>query len=122
VNIVHPRLLQMLPRFYSSTCTIQQAIEAQDAVGQPIPTWANVAGLANLPCAVAPLAPSPERAERSRADSTIEVATHHISIAGYHPTIANKMRAVVAAVAYDIIGAEVDSHAITTRLRVVLVK
>lgn len=118
--LVHPRLLSSLtPGFYPSLCTIQQATEIPDAWGQPIASWANVAGLANLPCAIAPIsAGSPERAERRRADGTIEEATHHIAIAGYYTAIANKMRAIVAGVAWDIIGAEVDSHAAMTRLRV----
>jgi SPP1 family predicted phage head-tail adaptor len=122
-SLIHPRLLSILgQRFYPASCTIQQATTAQDAYGQPIPTWANVAALTNLPCTIAPISGSPERAERNRPDSTIEAATHHISIGGYFPAIVNKQRAVIAGVAYDILGAEMDSHSITTRLRVVLVK
>ena len=123
VTLIHPRLLSNLTAtFYTSLCTIQQATEAQDAFGQPIPAWANVAGLINLPCAIAPFSGSPERAEVKRADGTIEIITHHISIAGNYLTITNKMRAVVAGVNYDIMASEVDSHSIMTRLRAVLVK
>lgn len=123
VTLIHPRFLSSLAAtFYSSTCTIQQATEAQDAYGQPIAAWANVAGLIALPCAIAPISGSPEAAERKREDGTIEIITHHISIAGYYLTITNKMRAVVAGANYDIVGAEVDSHVTMTRLRVALVK
>lgn len=121
--LIHPRLLAMMaPTFYVSSCTIQQATETPDALGQPIATWANVAALTNLPCAVAPFGGSTEASQRNRPDSTIDAATHAIAIAGYYPAIASKMRAIVAGVAYDIVGAEIDSHAAMTRLRVVLVK
>lgn len=122
VSIIHPRMLASLSKFYPSTCTIQQATEPQDAYGQPIAGWADVAGLANLPCSVAPFTGSPEMAEYKRPDGTIEIITHHISIAGHYPTITNKMRAVVGGINYDIRAAETDSHGFTTRLRTVLVK
>ncbi len=122
-SLIHPRLLSSLaPTFYISSCTIQVATETPDALGQPIPAWANVVGLVNLPCAVAPFGGSTEASQRNRSDSIIDAATHAIAIAGYYPAIANKMRAVIGAIAYDIIGAETDSHAKMTRLRVVLVE
>ena len=40
--LVHPRMLPGLALFYPSLCTIQSATLAQDAVGEPQPTWANV--------------------------------------------------------------------------------
>lgn len=118
--IIHSRLLaSLMPGFYPSLCTIQQATETQDTYGQPILSWANVIGLVNLPCAIAQISTgSPERAERRRADGIIEEATHHIAIAGYYATIANKMRAIMGGVAWDIMGVEHDSHAVMTRLRV----
>ncbi len=123
MTLVHPRLLAMMaPTFYVSTCTIQQATETPDPLGQPIPAWANVPGLVNLPCAIAPFGGSTEASQRNRSDSIIDAATHAIAIAGYYPTIVNKQRAVVAGVAYDIVGAETDSHSAMTRLRVVLVE
>ncbi len=121
--LVHPRLLAtMAPTFYISTCTIQVATETPDALGQPIPAWADVVGLVALPCAVAPFGGSTEASQHNRSDSIIDAATHAIAIAGYYPTIVNKMRAVVAGMNYDIVGAETDSHAKMTRLRVVLVE
>ena len=124
VSLIHPRFLSSLAAtFYPSSCTIQQPTETQDAYGQPVVTaWPDVAGLANLPCSIAPFSGSPEKAEIKRADGTIEIITHHISIAGHYPTITNKMRAVVDGVAYDIRAVEIDSHATMTRLRTVIVK
>jgi len=98
------------------------AAEVQDAYGQPIPGWSDVPGLVDLPCSVAPFGGSTENAERWRADGIIERITHAISIAGHYTAILNKMRAVVAGVNYNIVGAEVDSHATMTRLKVVLVQ
>ena len=123
VSLIHSRFLSSLSAtFYPSLCMIQEVTEVQDAYGQPIGAWADVAGLTNLPCAIAPFSGSPEMAEHKRADGTIEIITHHISIAGHYPAITNKMRALVAGLAYDIVGAEMDSHSTMTRLRAVLVK
>lgn len=116
-------LSSLAPVFYVSTCTIQEATEVRDAYGEPIATWADVVGLINLPCAIAPPSPgSPQAAEVKRTDGTIEIITHVIAIAGHYPAIINKMRAVVAGLNYDIIAAEIDSHATMTRLKVILVK
>ena len=124
VTLIHPRLLSGLAAtFYPSLCTIQEATEVQDAYGEPIATWANVAGLVNLPCAVAPPnLGSPEKSEVKKSDGTIEIITHHIAIAGHYPAITNKMRAVISGINYDIMAVEIDSHATMTRLRAVLVK
>ena len=124
VALIHPRLLSSLSAtFYPSLCTIQEATEVQDGYGQPIAGWNNIAGLIDLPCAIAPINPnSPQAAERKRADGTIEIITHTIAIGGHYPVITNKMRTVVAGVNYDIMAVETDSHSVMTRLRAVLVK
>jgi len=104
--------------FYASTCTIQEATETRDDYGQPIPVWANVAGLVNLPCSFAPISPgSPVAAEVKRSDGTIVIATHHIALSGLYTSILPTMRAVVLAVNYDILAVEFDSHRAMTRLR-----
>ena len=123
VALIHPRLLSSLSAtFYPSLCTIQEATEVQDGYGQPIAGWNNIAGLIDLPCAIAPAGIQNVRVEIKRADGTIEIITHAIAIGGYYPAITNKMRAIVAGVNYDIAGSEVDSHTTMTRLRAVLVK
>lgn len=121
--LTHPRLLRDLSDFYPSLCTIQEATETQDGFGEVDETWSGVVALTNLPCVLAPLGMgSPERQEVRRPDGTIEVATHHASIAGRFPEITPKMRAVVDGGTYAILGVDMDSQRRTTRLRLEVVQ
>jgi len=71
---------------------------------------------------------APERAEITRADGTIVVATHHISLAGYYPDIRPEMQVVIdrdfgdggfgEGEIWDIVSVETSSHQELTRLRV----
>ncbi len=79
--------------------------------GNPTNSWADVAGLVDIACAIA-------------ADTAGEVRlpafadrTHLALLAGDHRTIEPAIhRFVSGAVNYDILGVEHDSQAITTRL------
>ncbi len=111
--VVHPRLLAALtPTFYAGHCTIQQRVDTQDAVGQPIAAWANLAGHVNLDCRVGPTGGR----EAKLPDQTYAVTSHTIALAGHYPAITPKMRAVVGAVIYDILTVEHDGQAATTHL------
>ncbi len=119
--LIDQRMLDHLGDFYPSRCNIQARTDAQDGYGEPIPTWANLAGHVNLPCALAPFViASPQQAEMRRPDGTIVVATHHLSIAGHFPSITPSMRAVVSGVTYNILSVEWDSLGQTTRCRLEL--
>jgi hypothetical protein len=114
--IVHPRMLEGLAAFYPSLCTIQNAVEPQDSVGQPVPTSYTDA-LTALPCRVSPAGGS----ERKLPNQTYAVGSHTINLRGHYPTITPKQRAVVEGVAYDILAVESDGNAYTTRLQVQVV-
>jgi len=116
-RIIHPRLLSGdfsdLTDFFASVCTIQEAVWTLDAVGEEAPAWADKAGHIDIPCAIAP---EKGRGEVKQADGTFTFATHHVTLAGDYPAITTKMKAVVNGTALDILLAEWDSQAETTRL------
>jgi len=112
-ELVHPRLLETLHRFYNSAVTIKRyLIESPDSFGQPNPTWSNLTDHVDLACSLAPKGGQ----EVKMADMTIAISTHTISISGYHPTITPTMRAVVGSQTFDILSVETDSRLKTTRL------
>lgn len=120
LGIVHPEMLSRLQLYhYASACTIQQASEIQDSHGQLIPTWANVAGLVNLRCRIAPN----EAFSRELQSSEMKYAIHEhqVAMAGHHPTIIETMRAVIDGSTYEIRLVEHDGNDKTTRLRVKVV-
>jgi hypothetical protein len=112
VNIIDARMLDMLARFYPSTCTIQTATETPDGANQPIMSWANLAGHVDIPCAVG----RPRGGERKTVHQAYSVATHTIALGGYYPAITEKMRAVVGGVNYDILLPENDGQGASTQL------
>lgn len=117
--LIDPRMLGRLTAFYPAAVTIQQASASLAADGQPIATWSDVSGLAGLAGTVGPVDQSrADRAETRRSDFTEVARRRLISLAGAYPAITSAMRAVVDGTAYNILGVELDSHAVTTRLYV----
>ncbi|MCK9602378.1 MAG: head-tail adaptor protein [Sphaerochaeta sp.] len=118
-RIVHPRLLSGdfadLSDFFASACTIQEAVWTPDAAGEEAPAWADKAGHVDIPCTIAPEKGRGD-GEVKQADGTFTFATHHVTLAGCYPLITSKMKAVVNGTALDILLAESDSQAETTRL------
>lgn len=110
--LISPRLFDQLGAFYPDTCTIQAAIESQDAANQPVKNWADLAGHVAIPCAVS----RPRGGERHTTHQIYSVATHTIALAGYYPSISEKMRAIVFGQAYDILLSENDGQKTTTQL------
>lgn len=118
-GIVHPSMLARIqPNFYPSLCTIQEANEEQDSVGQLIPDPINLTGHVDIPCRI-----SPRSRREVRSEEQVYVnATHHVALGGYYPNIDETMLAVIDSVSYDIEGVEVDGNQKTTRLFVRLVE
>lgn len=113
----------MLGAFYPTTCTIQAATVTQDGYGQPVQSWANVAGLSGLECVVGPAVVTSASGvnEVRRADGTLVTMSHRFALRGYYPTIAPEMRVTADGLTYNILGVEHDSHAATTRLKVEII-
>lgn len=109
---------RLMPSIFNNHCTVQTKTSvARDSVGQETETWANVPGLVDLPCTVAPVQRMTFNQEQRLAYATITDATHRILIVGdYGAQITTRMQLVIASQAYDILSVDVDSRGITTRL------
>lgn len=114
-SLISPELLTRLqPSFLTARCTIQGATITQDIEGDAASTWANGAGLVDIPCAIGRAGGT----ERRGAAFVTDVATHTILLAGYYPTITPAMRAVSGANTYDILAVTSDPTSTVTALDV----
>lgn len=112
-DLTDPRLQGAFANHLPHTITIQAATTAQDAVGQAIDTWADLADHAALPCAI----DRPSGQEVARPDQTIAVVEARAALAGHYPGITPQMRAVADdGATYDILAVEHDSQTAATRL------
>ena len=110
-----PLMMTALDDFYPSLCTIQASTRARNAAtGALVDTWADVAGLVGLACAIAPSRGS----EVKRSDETYAVSEFVVSLPTYQPTITARHRAIVDGVTFDILLPQPDSHHGQTRLLV----
>lgn len=112
LGLIHPALLSSLPDHFHDTCTVQQATETRGTDGAVLQAWANLAAHVNLVCILAPVGAR----ELWRAKETITIGTHKAMLAGYYPTISEKMRLVSGGVTYGIVGVWHDSLAKATHL------
>lgn len=112
-GIIHPDMLaRVQPNFYPSMCTIRAATITRDAYGQPQQTWHDLAGHTNLHCRIAPRSTQ----ERMSPAQVYVVATHHIALGGYYPTIDETMQVIAEGIVYEIEGVEWDGNRKMTRL------
>lgn len=111
-DLIHPRLLTDLFRFFASNCTIQRATQSADTYRSEVLTYANLAGHVSIPCIIAPTGGQ----EIKAPNMTYVVASHHVTLAGYYPNIREKDRAIIGTMTLDILIVECDSQAETTRL------
>lgn len=121
-GLVHPGLLARLQQtgHFPATCTIQAPAETQDSYGAVVQTWANVSGLVDLPCR---LAPEIQRSgEFNPQGQTWGRQTFRLVLAGHYPTITAKMRVVMDDESiYNITMVQLDGQGVTTRLFVEVV-
>lgn len=117
-QIIHPRMLEGIGvPFWPSLCTIQEATQTAGTTGELVEVWANVAGLVNLPCNIAPVSISEQR----WTERTVETGTHKVYLKDYFTTITAMAHAVVDDVTYNILSVEQDSQGAVTVLRVEIV-
>lgn len=116
LGIVHPGLLSVLaPAFFPSRCTVQADGAARSASGAAsAPAWADVAGLVNVPCRMAPstLADQEVLAQAGIYTEHLRV----VALGGYYPSITEIMQAVVDGAAWGIEYVRHDSQALVTYL------
>lgn len=118
-RIVHPNLLTALTNvFYNDLCTIQTyTAENLDSFGQPQPAFVDLH--TDVPCAISTAATgadSPGGKEKNMDPMIYQIATHHFALAAYYTDVGPKDQVVANGVTYEILLAEVDSHASITRL------
>lgn len=111
-DLISSRMLDLLPKFFPSTCTIQSNTPTADAHNQPIASWANLTGYVEIACRCAPLTAT----ERRQFENVVEEATHMVALKGAYTAITVEMRAVVDDVTYDITGVRTDSQGKVTYL------
>lgn len=122
-TLVHPRLMASMPQFFPSLCSIYDVAEVRNAIGEliPVPSDAMLPGtpgplIEGVRCVISndpSMNQIPTSAEDRTADATYTARLYRVMLAGNHPSITEKMRAVVDGVAYDIRSVTVsgfDSH------------
>jgi hypothetical protein len=113
---------------FVSFATLQKPTGNLTPDGAPDGTFTNVAGLVNIPCMDAVLAPGNiEATEAKELEEIMAKSYRHITLNGYYPqcftTSAGESgapkgwRVIVDGVIYDLLGAEPDSQATQTRLK-----
>lgn len=133
-NLFPAEIQQVMPialdtGLFISLCTIQAPDLTLGASGAPSGTYADVAGLVNLPCMSAP--PSLARLAAGEAKSAGDIESRglrHVLLNGYYADLAPEQnwgavgwRAIVDGITYDLLGAESDSQRTQTRLELALV-
>ena len=118
--LAHPHLVHHLVDFFPQRVTIQEPTITRNSTEEEVKTWANKAGLVDLPCAVASagMATAAGARETRAVMMSFAVRLFKILIGGYHTAILPTMRAVIDGVNYDILGVEHDTQAVMTRLNV----
>jgi hypothetical protein len=113
MTLVHPGLTAALTTsgHFGATGTVQFKT-VTNTRGNPSESWANVAGLVDIPCAIAAAT-----ADEQRAMPAYATRTHKALLDGDYTAIDPTVhRFVSGGVNYDILGAEHDSQSATTRL------
>ena len=116
--VLHPKVFDRLWRFYAFTVDIQQYTPTQNTYGEEVKAWADVTGLTDLDCTIAPV----RGREVKRPDGIIAFSPWRIALTGQYTNIIPKMRAIGSnGKTYDILAVEHDSHAHQTSLDVEIV-
>ncbi len=116
--LIHPSLMTRLtPSFLPTSGTVQVGTEAQSSTGYPAMSWATLAGHAGIRCAVWPV----DASERREAQRVYAEATHVALLDAVYASILPKHRFLVGSTAYEIVGVDVDSQSVATRLHLRLV-
>ncbi len=120
LGVVHPGMLANLAgSFYPSVCTIEEASESRNALGEVTATWSNLASHVSLACSIAE--PSVRDGETESSGQTFVRRGKRVALNGAYTSVTEEHRAVVDGVTYDIERVAIDSQAKTTYLDVELI-
>ena len=129
-NAVHGVMAQAIATgLFVSLATFQAPSQDFDSAGAWDGTWANVAGLVDIPCTAPP--PSEARIQATEVKALTEILStelHHVLLAGYYPQVdagwrgdttpPGSWRVLIDGFAYELIGVESDSQSTQTRVTV----
>ena len=113
--LIHPSLTASLKAssHFPATGTVQVKT-VTNTKGNPSEAWADVGGLVDIPCAIAPAVMG--GVDEKRAPAYAE-RTHRALLDGNYTAIDPSVhRFLSGGVGYDVLGVEHDSQSITTRL------
>ena len=112
-SIIHPGMTEALAAqgFFPDTGDVY-AEQSANVGGSVTKSWVVVAGLTDLPCAVAALKAN----EVPSSDGLLATSTHKALLMDPHVAIIPQQRFEVDSVKYEITGVETDSQTATTRL------
>ena len=118
MTIIHSGLTENLTRttdgFFPGTGAVQLKTITNTRGNPGSPSWANVAGLDSIRCAIAPAIAEVPGENR---DPAYGERTHRALLDGEYTAIdPSKHRFLESGIGYDILGVEHDSHGITPRL------
>ena len=117
-RIIHERILERLDHFFVSTATIQEPVEGRDEAGQPLPHWADIDGLVDVPCRIRPTTGR----EHTLIERTYVELSHRIALKGVFSQITPKHRAIVEGITYNIRSMQPDSQGLITYLGVSIIR
>lgn len=107
----------------SAVVTIQQASQVFGATGAPDRSYANVAGIVDVECQIAPIGTTSlmiQGAEQRMLPEILSTQPMHVLMGGFYPQITTSMRAVLTyrsvVTIYNISSVESDSQGVMTRL------
>lgn len=138
--LIHPQMLiRLTPTFLATMGTVQRATVTQSATGAPVQTWADVPGLIDLACRIAP-----DGANERRSPTGTYADISHIAILSNtvelidelvnllidangdalidNGAVTEMMRFVADGTEYNIVGVEVDGNRQMNRLRLRVVR
>lgn len=113
MGLIDPSLIASLGFLFNKSVTIQEALTTTDGFGEPIATWATLAGHDAIACVAAP---SGTRLAGIRPDQAPVIDTTTITLQGFYPLIKTGMRAVVGDRTYTVISPQSDSQDLITKL------
>lgn len=107
LGIVHPALLPWLvPNFFPSLLTIQEATETRSPTGAIVAGWGDVADLVDLPCRAAPQSGGESRTPQQVLTQNVQRCVVPLELAG----VTTKHRAVVDGDPFDIVSVDFDGQ------------
>ncbi len=115
--LIPPSLIANLSFLFNKTVTIQINTPTPNDFGEPVPTWADLAGHVAIPCVMFPVTGG----TKFKPEVNYDVGSQRIMLQGWYPAILPTMQAIIGGVTYPIDFVEQDSQDLLTQLIVRLV-